>query len=582
MLNNLKFRWALISIVFLSSVYFIFPTYEYYFLDNKLKENNTIKLGLDLKGGLNIVLELDEYLFLKKLAKKKLSKQSAAAFHLLLNKALDQSVYNKSNIIDEFISVSKSENIKLNKFFSNLSKSSNNDDILNEIKNQQTYAMRSILEIMRNRIQDHDQYGLGEPSIQQLGSNRLVVELAGISDVSRAKEYIQQTADFELSLVKKQNEYSDMLSNIKKYMSTHSISTPNIDSLMIPDNSSEGYLVDENNVQKFIKFFSTEEIIQFIKSGNKIVWDNEILIFSEDLNDHQRQLRRTYLVSSNPAISGGMIQTPKAVVSEMGNDNAGQWVVNLDMTREGRLKWSKFTGNNINRQVAIILDDKVFMAPFIRDKISRGGTQISGFSNMQEAKDIASVLKAGELPAPIKIIQTNYVGPSLGQDSINNGSFSMAVGLGLVLLFMLIYYKSSGIIANIALVMNIIIIFAVLYTMNAVLTLPGIAGLLLTVGISVDANVIVFERIKEEIKLGKNIYASINNGYKKAFTTILDANITTLITAFILSFIGSGPIKGFATTLIVGIFCSMFTAIFLTKTIFLSLLKYRHINKLSI
>ena len=277
-----------------------------------------------------------------------------------------------------------------------------------------------------------------------------------------------------------------------------------------------------------------------------------------------------------------MIQTPKAVVSEMGTDNAGQWVVNLDMTKEGRQKWSRFTGKNINRQVAIILDGKVFMAPFIRDKISSGATQISGFADMQEAKDIASVLKAGELPAPINIIQTNYIGPSLGQDSINNGSFSMVVGLALVLLFMLIYYKSSGIISNIALIINIIIIFAVLYTMNAVLTLPGIAGLLLTVGMSVDANVIIFERIKEEIKLGNNLYASINNGYKKAFITILDANVTTLLTAFILSFIGSGPIKGFATTLSVGIFCSMFTAVFLTKTIFLTLIKNKKFNNLSI
>ena len=238
-----------------------------------------------------------------------------------------------------------------------------------------------------------------------------------------------------------------------------------------------------------------------------------------------------------------MIQTPKAAVSEMGSNNAGQWIVNLDMTKEGRKKWSKFTGANINRQVAIILDGKVFMAPFIRDKISSGGTQISGFADMQEAKDIASVLKAGELPAPIKIIQTNYIGPSLGQDSINSGSFSMIIGLTFVLIFMLLYYKASGMIANIALVINIIIIFAVLYTMNAVLTLPGIAGLLLTVGMSVDANVIIFERIKEELKSGKTIYAAINNGYKKAFVTILDANITTLLTAFILSFIGSGPVS---------------------------------------
>ena len=581
MLDNLKFRWALISIILLFSLYFIYPTFEYYVLNKESKEQSSIQLGLDLKGGLNIILELDEYILIKKLAKKKLSQQSATELDKILDTSHKNSIANKSSIIDELSIIAKSNHVKLNKFYSNLSKSSNNEDILNEIKNQQIYAMKSIVDVMRNRIQEHDQYGLGEPSIQQLGSNRLVVELAGILDVSRAKEYIQRTADFELSLVKTQNEYSNILSNIKDYMKNNSIFQPNIDSLMYPDNSSEGYLVSEQYVKAINDFFSQDQIKKLVKSNNKIVWGNEIISFSSDL-DSDIQFRRTYLVSSNPAISGGMIQTPKAVVSEMGTDNAGQWVVNLDMTKEGRQKWSRFTGKNINRQVAIILDGKVFMAPFIRDKISSGATQISGFSDMQEAKDIASVLKAGELPAPINIIQTNYVGPSLGQDSINNGSFSMVVGLALVLLFMLTYYKSSGIISNIALIINIIIIFAVLYTMNAVLTLPGIAGLLLTVGMSVDANVIIFERIKEEIKLGNNLYASINNGYKKAFITILDANVTTLLTAFILSFIGSGPIKGFATTLSVGIFCSMFTAVFLTKTIFLTLIRNKNFNNLSI
>ena len=583
MLNNLKLRWALVLAVLLSSLYFIWPSFQYYILDNQHQENNIITLGLDLKGGLNIILELDEKIFLERLSKKKLSQQSQLEYKNLLIQSKERSKENHTQMIDEILYLSEATNIKLNKFFSNLSKSSNNKDIIEEIKNQQIYAMKNILDVMRNRITDHDQYGLGEPSIQQLGSNRLIVELAGISDVSRAKAYIQRTADFELSLVKKQNEYLDIISRINKYIFTNALEFSSLDSLMIPDRSTEGYLVNESNVQKLINFFKQESISQLIKSNSKIVWDNETLIFEPNKQAGQAvEFRRTYLVSSNPAISSGMIQTPKAVVSDMGTENAGQWVVSLDMTKEGRRKWGKFTGANINRQVAIILDGKVFMAPFIRDQISSGSTQISGFSSMQEAKDIASVLKAGELPAPIKIIQTNYVGPSLGQDSINSGSFAMMLGLIMILIFMLLYYKGSGIIANTALLINIIIIFAVLYTMNAVLTLPGIAGLLLTVGMSVDANVIIFERIKEEIKLGNSIYISVKNGYNKAFTTILDANITTLLTAFILSFIGSGPIKGFATTLSVGILCSMFTAIFLTRTIFLTLLSNKNFSKLSI
>jgi protein-export membrane protein SecD len=339
--------------------------------------------------------------------------------------------------------------------------------------------------------------------------------------------------------------------------------------------------VNTRYVQEIKKLLKTTEVNDLIKSNSKIVWDSKPLSYYDQDNQYI-EYQRLYLVSSNPAISGGMIQTPKAVVSDMGNNNAGQWVVNLDMSKEGRRKWSKFTGANINRQVAIILDDLVFMAPFIRDKISSGSTQISGFESMQEAKDIASVLKAGELPAPISIVQTNYVGPSLGEDSIADGANSMIIGLLLVLVFMLLYYKGSGIIANLAVVFNIIIVFAVLYTMNAVLTLPGIAGLLLTIGMSVDANVIIFERIREEISSKTPNYAAIKNGYNKAFITILDANVTTLLTAFILSFLGSGPIVGFATTLSVGILCSMFTAIFFTKTIFLTLFKMNQIEKLSI
>ena len=581
MLDNLKYRWLVIISVLLFALYFIYPTFSYYVLNQNIDDSKTIQLGLDLKGGLNIILELDEYVFIKKLSKKKISKQSALELEEILLKAKNNSINNNSEIIDELGLVAKAKQIKLNKFYANLSKSSDNQDILNEIKNQKIYAMQSVLDVMRNRISEHDQYGLGEPSIQQLGTNRLVVELAGIVDVTRAKEYIQRTADFELSLVKKQEEYDAVLSKIKSHMINNSILSPPIDSLMFPDNASEGYLVDHTHADKVMSFLNSESIKQVIKSNSKIVWDNNFLEFSQGL-DNNFKFKRSYLVSSNPAISGGMIQTPKAVVSEMGTDNAGQWVVNLDMTKEGRQKWSRFTGKHINRQVAIILDGKVFMAPFIRDKISSGATQISGFADMQEAKDIASVLKAGELPAPINIIQTNYIGPSLGQDSINDGSISMLIGLLLVFVFMLVYYKASGLIANIALIINIFIIFAVLYTMNAVLTLPGIAGLLLTIGMSVDANVIIFERIKEEMKLGNNIYASINNGYKKAFVTILDANITTLLTAFILSFIGSGPIKGFATTLSVGIFCSMFTAVFLTKTIFITLLKNKNFQKMSI
>ena len=583
MFENLKLRWFLIISVLIFSIWFIYPTYSYYSsntIDKKeLSElqKESINLGLDLRGGLHIVLELDEKSFLQNLALLKGNK-SQTDYESLLNVAAEKSVANKTNIINELFNVAKIQKIKLNRYFSNLSKSSDNNEIIFQIKNQKKNAMSNILEIMRKRIAEHDQYGLGEPAISQIGDNRLMVELAGITDVARAKEYIQRTAEFELTLVKKYEQHINIIDQINKYIQKSKVDFPPLDSLLFSFGDANFYAY-EKDFDRLNSFFDLDDIKDIInKSKSKVVFSNDLLSFRND----DIGVRQIYFTKIKPVISGGMIQNPKASMSEIGTDNAGQWVVNLDMNKEGRKRWSRFTGANIDRRVAIVLDNKVFMAPYIRDKISSGSTQISGFANMQEAKDIASVLQAGELPAPIDIIQTNFVGPSLGEDSIAAGGKSMIMGLAFILFFMIVYYRGAGVIANIALILNLIFVFAVLISMNAVLTLPGIAGLLLTVGMTVDANVIIFERIREELNIGSSPYASVNNGYNRAFETILDANITTLLTAFVLSFIGSGPIKGFATTLSVGIICSMFTAIFVTRTFYLTSFSIRKIKKISI
>ena len=583
MFENLKLRWFLIISVLIFSIWFIYPTYSYYSsntIDKKeLSElqKESINLGLDLRGGLHIVLELDEKSFLQNLALLKGNK-SQTDYESLLNVAAEKSAANKTNIINELFNVAKIQKIKLNRYFSNLSKSSDNNEIIFQIKNQKKNAMSNILEIMRKRIAEHDQYGLGEPAISQIGDNRLMVELAGITDVARAKEYIQRTAEFELTLVKKYEQHINIIDQINKYIQKSKVDFPPLDSLLFSFGDANFYAY-EKDFDRLNSFFDLDDIKDIInKSKSKVVFSNDLLTFRND----DIGVRQIYFTKIKPVISGGMIQSPKASMSEIGTDNAGQWVVNLDMNKEGRKRWSRFTGANIDRRVAIVLDNKVFMAPYIRDKISSGSTQISGFANMQEAKDIASVLQAGELPAPIDIIQTNFVGPSLGEDSIAAGGKSMIMGLAFILFFMIVYYRGAGVIANIALILNLIFVFAVLISMNAVLTLPGIAGLLLTVGMTVDANVIIFERIREELNIGSSPYASVNNGYNRAFETILDANITTLLTAFVLSFIGSGPIKGFATTLSVGIICSMFTAIFVTRTFYLTSFSIRKIKKISI
>jgi protein-export membrane protein SecD len=252
------------------------------------------------------------------------------------------------------------------------------------------------------------------------------------------------------------------------------------------------------------------------------------------------------------------------------------------MNSDGSRTWSRVTGSNIGERIAIVLDKKVHMAPSIREKIPSGRTQIEGFASITEAKDLAIILRAGALPAPVNIIEERIVGPSLGADSIRQGTQAVIFGLILVLIFMLFYYKLAGIIADFALIWNILIVLAVLASLQATLTLPGIAGLILTVGMSIDANVIIFERIREELRKGKTPKTAIDSGYERAITTIIDANVTTLIASLVLYQFGTGPIKGFATVLFWGILVSMFTAVFITRTIFNAYVSRRTITSLSI
>jgi len=340
-----------------------------------------------------------------------------------------------------------------------------------------------------------------------------------------------------------------------------------------------GVLSNEYNKVKLL--LEREDVRSVIPRDGRFLWASR---FEKAPIDESSfiEYRLLYFVRNNPEISGGMVKNPQATIASAGTDVSGQWVVNLEMTPEGARKWSRFTGANIDKQVAIVLDDKIFMAPFIRGKIPGGRTQISGFADANEAKDISNVLRAGELPAPVYIIEERTVGPSLGSDSIKSGRQAMLVGFIIVLIFMVLYYQGSGLIANIALILNLVIVIAILAGMNATLTLPGIAGLILTIGMAVDANVIIFERIREELDVGKTVRAAIDAGYQRAFITILDANITTLIAAFVLAWIGSGPIKGFAITLSAGIICSMFTAVFVTRTVYMIMAVNKPLEKLSI
>ena len=578
-------RWIIICIACLGSIYYLLPTYNYFLYSSdsdyaslaKEYEAQAIKLGLDLKGGIYIVLELDYETYFSNLADSKLSSKDKIELQQLVKESINESLNNNSDILYNLNSISDNKNIQLEKYFSNLSRSQktySNQDIIDLIKQNKNLSMNSILDVMRNRIENHNQYGVGEPSIQQLGTDRLVIELAGITDIKKVKEYIQRTAEFKMSLVEEREQFINILTVIDNA----DLSEYKFINL---DNPSESLL--EGGYRSDFSISLDNELLatQIIKQAtiNNLIPELYQIAWSQNNNSVSRDI---FLIRSKAVISGGEIKKPQAMISDYGTNDAGKWVVNLDMSKTGKVKWSRFTGDNIGRRVAIVLDNQVFMSPAIQSKISSGGTQISGFNNKNEAEDIASVLKAGELAAPIQILQVNYIGPSLGQDSIDAGSFSLLLGLALVLIFMIIYYNFSGLIASIALLLNLLFVLAILITMDAVLTLPGMAGLLLTVGMAVDANVIIFERIREEIQLGKSALPAINAGYDRAIITIFDANVTTLLTAFILSFMGSGPIKGFATTLSIGIMCSMFTAIFVTKTIFISIIEQFNMKKISI
>ena len=334
--------------------------------------------------------------------------------------------------------------------------------------------------------------------------------------------------------------------------------------------------VPEQNMRAVNKIMEMSDIQEILKSGEgrlSMSKEKDTWTLPEGGSE---SFYRMYHLEAEAGLTGGVIEEALATLYN------GQPIVTLGMNSEGAKTWSRVTGANVGRRLAILLDGNVHMAPVIRTKITDGQTQVEGFANMNEAKDIAIVLRAGALPAPVDIIEERTVGPSLGQDSIDQGTQSIIIGLVLVLAFMVFYYRGAGLIASFAVLWNLILVLSILAMLKATLTLPGIAGLILTVGMAVDANVIIFERIREELVKGKTPRSAIDSGYSRAITTIIDANVTTILAALVLMQFGTGPIRGFAVVLFWGIATSMFTAIFTTRTIFNLISAKRNLKTLSI
>ena len=623
----------MIGLVLIWAMWAIWPTFQYQRLSDAEKEtlreegklaqieSRTIKQGLDLKGGMYIVLEVDLPTLMETLAENKDGKfnRSIASVRNQLKQIPE------ANFFTLFTTTSEENNLKLSRYYYDYG--SSNSDIIVALEDEAEDAINRVLEILVNRI---DQFGVAEPTIQKQGNQRIIVELAGVQDSERARALLESTALLEFFIVKDINTTNQLMVRIDQVLkgdeSLDAVTKTTIDKKSNEfqesddqtvsvselfgetedsEASSDSAVVDENifaerpfsamlrNLGQTIgvpekNVYAVKKILERPEVQEKLAAVGGIFLFSHKAEEYPlvdgtlETMYSLFLVEDAAELTGGVVEEAKANLGPQGSTSAGQPIVNLTMNSDGARKWSIVTGSNVGRQVALVLDKKVHMAPNIREKISGGSTLIEGFADINEAKDIAIVLRAGALPAPVDIIEERVIGPSLGADSVRSGTLSVLIGLGIVLVFMLIYYRFSGLIADFALIWNIVLVLAVLASLQATLTLPGIAGLILTVGMSIDANVIIFERIREELRKGKTPKAAVKSGYDRALTTIIDANMTTVIAALVLWQFGTGPIKGFATVLFWGILISMFTAIFVTRTIFNTLTSRKGFTKLSI
>ena len=510
-------RWKIPLIILIvgAALFYSFP----------LKDK--IKLGLDLRGGVHLALEVEA----DKAVSSAVKKYASEIRELMNKKEIDyDSVASRDSTLiiklfdDKALSAAKDIMAEYaifqaqgwNKDTRELAFSLK-EAAITEIEGN---AIDQALETIRSRI---DQFGVAEPSIQREGNNRIIVQLPGIEDPERAMKLIGKTAMLEFKLVDEEHDIQE---------------------------AREGK----------------------IPPGSEILYEKKV-------DKETGEITKTpYLLKKEALLTGDFLTDAHISIDTQYNEP----YVSISFNKAGSKIFARITEQNVGKRLAIILDNNVYSDPVIREKIPSGKAQITGNFTEEEARDLAIVLRAGALPAPIKVQENRTVGPSLGQDSISKGFKSVIIGGLLVVVFMVVYYRVSGLVANIALLLNIILLGGVLAYFRATLTLPGIAGIILTIGMAVDANILIFERIREELRQGRPARVAIENGFAKAFLTILDANLTTIIAAIILFQYGTGPVKGFAITLTIGILASMFTAIFVCRVIFDLRLARKGMKRLSI
>ncbi|MBW2296261.1 MAG: protein translocase subunit SecD [Deltaproteobacteria bacterium] len=525
-MKTLSWRPISVLVVILTALIFVLPT-----LRPGTWPHKKINLGLDLQGGMHLILEVDTDKAVEDTIDR-IAQELRTSLRKERVRVVGIDRVEKNRIA---VRLQGEENIaQFNKLLdadfedlriADTSEAEGIETIKLDLPDEETehikrLAAEQALETIRNRI---DQFGVSEPDIRNQGKKRILIQLPGIKDTKRAKELIGKTALLEFKLV---DEAGDISAALKGSL------PPGIQLL---------YQIKEDPATN-------------------------------------RTVKTPYLVKKRALLTGAYLTDAKVQIDSQYNEP----YVSIEFDKKGGRIFSQITEQNVKKRLAIVLDSKIYSAPVIQEKISGGSARITGNFSTDEAHDLAIVLRAGALPAPVEIIEERTVGPSLGADSIKKGLVSMCIGGIFVILFMVIYYKGSGIIADVALILNILLIAGGLAAFQATLTLPGIAGIILTIGMAVDANVLIFERIREEMTLGKTPRAAVDAGYSRATLTILDANVTTLIAALVLFQFGTGAVRGFAVTLSLGVLASLFTALILSRSIFDYFLISRKVKTISI
>jgi SecD/SecF fusion protein len=663
-------KWLIIILPLVAAGVLLFPTFRASQLDSQRRElvsaNNeagvarfdkengealrkakeqSVKLGLDLRGGIYVTLEVDVLRLLEESAMR----DAVDDIFLEVVEKTRQQVETEGNddvlpvFLKNFDAIARPKGRKLFSYYdTGNSRDLTEDAIVKRLERNIAEAIDQAIEVVRQRI---DKYGVAETTIQKQGARRIVLELPGVNNEAEVRSLLQTTARLEFKLVRNNVQIVRSFFAIDQLLknkatavaagttatagastATASVSTATATgtgtaagSTATASTTDSGTkkdpyagLTDDQKRAKFKKdypftslfatFFnppagSGQNPVPVIYEKNEFpegdytfqIADEQLQEFEKLMarNDVRRIIGTEYqaLISAKPEpyyerqgvkiyyiygvlakseLTGDVIADAQATFDPTTNTP----MVTMDMSADGAATWARITGANVKKRIAIVLDDRVYSAPTVQNKITGGRSQITGSSNIEEARLLEIILKAGALKAPVKIVEERVVGPSLGEDSIRKGLLSGAVAALLVVLFMIIYYATAGILADIAVMVNILLIIAILAAFAATLTLPGIAGLILTLGMAVDTNILVFERIREELARGRSLRAAVDEGFKRAFNAILDSNVTTLITGGILYYLGTGPIRGFAVTLVIGILITLFTGITLSKVFF--------------